>query len=131
MRTINLVILLFICLVSYSQTTFFGKYTYSQEQRGRLTLKKDSTFEQFNGNCTWNYLATGKWTIISDTLILAANKLYFVSGNGNKTLKDTSDYHYKTFYTMNKYIVNYDTLQLLVYRSDKKLKIKYNLKKGT
>jgi hypothetical protein len=77
-----------------------------------LTLKKDSTFEQKNGSCTWNYTAKGKWKVNADTIKLIAEKIY-TYGYKRKEPVDTSSYLYRYYKAMSEVVIKEDTLELL------------------
>ena len=109
-------VLLFLSIIFVNDTKVpLGRFAC---RRGydhyNIELRKDSTFVQRNGSCTWAYIAKGKWKLHSDTLTLVPSKIYTNNGDGRKELVDTSSYLYDYFYKMNRYVIDADTLKLLV-----------------
>lgn len=82
----------------------------------RLTIKKDSTFEQVNTSCTWQYCAKGKWRVRLDTIILEGTKFYSINSRGKKKLqKNVKPYQNRYFNFYNQCIIlGNDSLMQLV-----------------
>ncbi len=110
-----LYILILTLFISTGQKTPLGKFhCIFGYDHYNLTLKKDSTFEQKNGSCTWTYLAKGRWKVKADTIQLIAEKVYDVHGGRRKELiTDTCSFLYRLYKTMNEVVIKQDTLGIL------------------
>ncbi len=132
-----IIIFLAILLFSKDKEVPLGDYTSPGGYTiCRLILNQDKTFEQENISCTWRYFAKGKWSLISDTIILTAEKVYSIKSNRRRTIvTDTNNLEYNYFKKFRYYLViSPDTLlQLYKYTNGKyysTLKLARKIAKG-
>jgi len=117
---------------AFAQTDKQGSTGYFVGSNGydyfKLTLNKDSTFEQHNKSCKWNYIAKGKWVVNNDSIMLLADKFYRINHKGKKAPITSESINSITLYYFNSLIIlNADTLGLFYQTQDGKIKLTIEL----
>ena len=97
--------------------SLFGSYSVrSTKAHSSITLKKDSSYVQFNADCTYLLKTVGNWKINRDTIIVFPTLVFARHPDGRKDtpIIDTSDGNYKLALRMTKYIIQSDTSLILL-----------------